>query len=173
MAKGRGTVLALPDGIEDGVVRLRRWSDRDVPVLAEAAADEYVATIERLAPPFEDWLAAQAGVSLAIESEGEAAGGVGLAARHVPGMVEVGVWVVPRRRGEGLAGRALDLICRWALGPDTGIARIEASVEPSNLASRRALERVGFVREGLMRSYVAYGGERRDAFLYSLLAGDL
>ncbi|HST25080.1 MAG TPA: GNAT family protein [Gaiellaceae bacterium] len=35
------------------------------------------------------------------------------------------------------------------------------------------MEKVGFVREGLLRSYASWQGTRRDALLYSLLRTDL
>ena len=48
--------------------------------------------------------------------------------------------------------------------------RLEALVDPENLASIQALEGCGFQREGLVRSYMMGS---RDAFIYSLLASDL
>ena len=66
-----------------------------------------------------------------------------------------------------------DGVGTWALTAETGIARVEATVEPWNAASIRVLEKLGFVREGLLRSYASWHGERADVFLYSLLARDL
>jgi ribosomal-protein-alanine N-acetyltransferase len=51
--------------------------------------------------------------------------------------------------------------------------RVQATVEPCNAASQRVLEKLGFQREGLLRSYTSYRGERGDVYLYSLLAADL
>jgi RimJ/RimL family protein N-acetyltransferase len=56
---------------------------------------------------------------------------------------------------------------------DAGLARVEALVEPDNFASRRLLERVGFRREGHLRSYLVFDTRRADAVIYSLLPGDL
>jgi [ribosomal protein S5]-alanine N-acetyltransferase len=75
--------------------------------------------------------------------------------------------------GSPSAERATRLLCSWALTTDTGIERIQATVEPWNLASQRVLEKVGFVREGLLRSYASWGDERQDVYLYSLLRSDL
>jgi RimJ/RimL family protein N-acetyltransferase len=52
------------------------------------------------------------------------------------------------------------------------IPRLELYVEPWNEASWRTAERVGFTREGLLRSWQLVGTERRDMFMYSLLATD-
>jgi len=53
------------------------------------------------------------------------------------------------------------------------VFRIELQVEPSNEGSWRAAERVGYMREGLMRSWRQVGDERRDLYLCSLLPSDL
>lgn len=157
-----------------------------MPLLKRASADEYVATIEHLPVPFteaagREWIAAQAahaeggrGWSFAIVevSSGEPAGGVGISFRHPPGIAEPGAWVIEDRRRLGIAERATRLLCRWALLSETGIARIQATVEPWNVASQRVLDKLGFVREGLLRSYSSWHGGRQDVVLYSLLASD-
>jgi ribosomal-protein-alanine N-acetyltransferase len=82
--------------------------------------------------------------------------------------------MLPERRKEGIGGRALALLCRWALSSsELGIARIQATVEPWNNASQRMLVRLGFQREGLLRSYASWRGGRQDVYLYSLLEREL
>lgn len=173
--------------LSDGTVLLRPWQESDLPVLERASADEYVALIEHLATPFtetggRDWIArkqarleAEQGWEFAIVelASGEAVGGVGITFRHPPGAAEPGAWVIAEERNAGIAERAARLLCSWALTADTGIARIQATVEPWNLASQRVLEKLGFVREGLLRSYASWGESRQDVFLYSLLPDDL
>ena len=56
---------------------------------------------------------------------------------------------------------------------EAGLARVEALVVPDNVASQRVLEKVGFRREGHLRSYLVFDTERADAFIYSLLPSDL
>lgn len=180
--------LAYPrPPLRNCVVLLRPWDDADLAVLERGSHDEYVAKIEHLPVPFTregglDWIGAQharvadgRGWSFAIvELEtGEPVGGAGISYRHPPGAAEPGVWILEHRRNEGLAGRATRVLCSWALGADVGIARVQATVEPWNVASQRVLEKVGFKREGLLRAYTSYGPERGDVYLYSLLAGDL
>ncbi|HXL16435.1 MAG TPA: GNAT family protein, partial [Streptosporangiaceae bacterium] len=70
------------------------------------------------------------------------------------------------------ATAALEAISRWGLSLQ-GIHRIELYVEPWNEGSWRAAERVGNVREGLLRSWQQVGTERRDMYMYSLLPDDL
>lgn len=92
--------------------------------------------------------------------------------RHPPGTAEPGAWVIAAERNRGIAERATRLLCSWALQTPTGIERIQATVEPWNDASQRLLEKVGFVREGLLRSYASWRGNRQDVFVYSLLLTD-
>ena len=145
------------------------------------------------------WIEAQwqrerdgAGVSLAIApaDSGEALGCISLLARPQPGTaptghpdglvfvpqagtVGLGYWVLERARRRGLASRAVALLTCWVFA-ETGMARIEALVEPDNLASLRVVEKAGFVREGLLRAYLGPepDGGRADAYVYSLLASD-
>ena len=50
--------------------------------------------------------------------------------------------------------------------------RIEADVDPRNAASIRALERLGFQREGYMRERWHVNGEIQDAVFFGLLKPD-
>ena len=84
---------------------------------------------------------------------------------------ELGYSLMPARQGEGLATEAV----RRALdfGFDVlGLERIEADVDPRNLASCRLAERLGFQREGLLRNRWRVGGEFADSILYGLLRGE-
>jgi RimJ/RimL family protein N-acetyltransferase len=85
------------------------------------------------------------------------------------------------RRGE--IGYALARDC-WARGYmqealtgfiawlfDTlGLHRLEADVDPANLASARSLRRMGFQRDGLLRESWLVDGEVSDSELHGLLA---
>lgn len=173
--------------LSDDIVLLRPWEGSDLGLLAQASLDEYVALIEHIPVPFtaeagQDWIATQhiyatggRGWAFAIAEveTGQPVGGAGISFRHPPGAAEPGVWILESRRNEGLAERATRLLCHWALTADTGVARVQATVELWNAPSRRVLEKVGFEREGHLRAYTSYRGERHDVYLYSLLPGDL
>lgn len=120
-------------------------------------------------------LASGAGYSFAIadQATGEPVGAIGLWLRDLAsGRASTGYWIGSPHRRRGYAVAALDAISRWGLSLD-GVHRIELHVEPWNEGSWRAAERVGYVREGLMRSWRQVGAERRDMYLYSLLPTDL
>jgi ribosomal-protein-alanine N-acetyltransferase len=50
--------------------------------------------------------------------------------------------------------------------------RIEAACIPDNQRSMRVLEKAGFQREGLLRSYLRINGAWKDHLLYALIADD-
>ena len=107
------------------------------------------------------------GLSLAIEEEATstAVGLIALLFRPEPLVAGVGYWVIPEARGRRFAARAVALLAPWAL-QQASVRRLEALVDPENLASMPALEGCGFQKEGLLRSYLK---GKHDAFIYSLL----
>jgi RimJ/RimL family protein N-acetyltransferase len=95
--------------------------------------------------------------------------GAGLLYEPDTGMAGIGYWVIERARGRGLATTAVSLIADWALA-ETGLVRVEAFVEPANVASQRVLEHAGFAREGRLAAYLALPDGRADAFIYARTA---
>lgn len=179
--------LGYPDPpLADGTVLLRRWTEGDLGCVEEAGRDPRIpqgttvparyTRAEGLAWIERQWGRADSGqgLSLAIADagSGEALGAVVLLHRRQPGTAEIGYWLIPRARGRRLASHAVALLARWALA-DGRLARIEALVEPDNVASQRVLERAGFRREGHLRSYLVFETRRADALIYSLLPSDL
>jgi RimJ/RimL family protein N-acetyltransferase len=73
--------------------------------------------------------------------------------------------------GHGYIGEALQAVLDFGFGP-LGLHRVEADIDPRNDASLRAVERLGFVREGLLRERWLVGGEVCDTALYGLLRSD-
>ncbi|NEX61937.1 GNAT family N-acetyltransferase [Noviherbaspirillum sp. 17J57-3] len=55
---------------------------------------------------------------------------------------------------------------------DLPLHRLEAEIDPRNAGSARLLEKLGFVREGLLRDRWRNKGETTDAALYGLLRPD-
>lgn len=85
--------------------------------------------------------------------------------------LEIGYSLSPDWQGRGLAAEALR--CAITFGFDTvGLVRIEADIDPRNLASGKLLERLGFVREGLLRKRWRVNGEVCDTAFYGLLPED-
>ena len=87
----------------------------------------------------------------------------------VQGRAEVGYSLDPKLHGQGMASEALRLGLSHAF--DTlRLRRVEADVDPRNVASCRLLERLGFRLEGLLRARWRVAGEICDTALYGLLA---
>jgi [ribosomal protein S5]-alanine N-acetyltransferase len=177
-------VLPYPDPpLGDGAIRLRRWERRDLRCIEAAATDPRIPNRTTVPPVFsaaegqafiERQWARQAGgegLSLAIEpvAAGDAVGLVVLLFRHEPAVLGLGYWVIPEGRGHRYARRAVTMLAPWALRLGS-VNRVEAIVEPANLASRRTLEGAGFQREGLLRSYL---DGTIDVLMYSLVVADL
>jgi RimJ/RimL family protein N-acetyltransferase len=87
------------------------------------------------------------------------------------GRAEIGYSLVPERQGRGLAAEALRLLLAHAFD-GLQLRRLEADVDPRNLASCRLLERLGFRREGLLRARWRVAGEDCDSAMYGLLASE-
>lgn len=84
---------------------------------------------------------------------------------------EVGFALARARWGQGYITEVLPALLGFAFA-ELGLHRLEADVDPRNARSIRALERVGFEREGYLRERYLLSGERQDAVLYGLLRRD-
>jgi ribosomal-protein-alanine N-acetyltransferase len=107
-----------------------------------------------------------------IEEEGDPCGWITLVVGNWEhGLAELGYALSSAFQGRGVMAAALGLLL-----PDlflhTTLERIEARCAVGNVASQRVLEKLGFVREGLLRGYFALHGKRVDHHLYALLRRD-
>jgi ribosomal-protein-alanine N-acetyltransferase len=83
----------------------------------------------------------------------------------------IGYWMGERFAGRGYMVEAVRLVAEYAFAT-LRLHRIEAACIPDNQRSIRVLEKVGFQREGLLRSYLRINGVWQDHHLYALIAGD-
>jgi ribosomal-protein-alanine N-acetyltransferase len=81
----------------------------------------------------------------------------------------LGYYALAPFAGQGYLHEGLALVLRHAFGA-LGLHRVEANVQPGNLASRRLVRRLGFRREGLSRRYLKIGGRWRDHERWALTA---
>lgn len=70
--------------------------------------------------------------------------------------------------GQGYASEAVQIALKTGF-IDLQVERIEAYVDPANVASMRVLEKSGFTREGLLRKSILQKGVIQDRLLYSFL----
>ncbi|MDX8366904.1 GNAT family protein [Cytobacillus sp. IB215665] len=74
--------------------------------------------------------------------------------------------------GKGIASEALEGVINYGYR-HFQLERIEALIEPANLPSQKLVERQGFTREGLLRSYEYTCGKFDDLYMYSRLKTDV
>ena len=84
---------------------------------------------------------------------------------------EIGYTLAPDQQGHGYATEAVRAVLE-RLFTVQGLHKVSAECDARNLASARLLERVGFVREGLLRRHTWIKGEWTDDLLYGLLEED-
>jgi ribosomal-protein-alanine N-acetyltransferase len=83
----------------------------------------------------------------------------------------VGYWVASHAIGGGVATAATALGVDHCFGA-VGLHRVEATVRPENVASRRVLTKLGFREEGLHERYLLVGDVWRDHLVYALTEED-
>lgn len=85
---------------------------------------------------------------------------------------QVGYWIDESAAGRGVIPTALALAVDHCFGV-VGLHRVEASIRPENMASRRVVEKLGFREEGLRRRYLHIDGAWRDHLTYALTAEEV
>jgi RimJ/RimL family protein N-acetyltransferase len=81
---------------------------------------------------------------------------------------EFGFGVARSAWGHGFGREAGRELLRFGFD-ELGLNRVEADIDPRNLACAKTLERLGFVREGLFRERWIIGGQRLDSAMYGVL----
>jgi RimJ/RimL family protein N-acetyltransferase len=178
--------LGPPDPpLTDDVVCLRGWRDTDAAAVARMFQDPEALRWTRAPSPYRErdaieWLASLPtlvrrgdALPLAVTESGDGGllASIDLRMRG-EGRGEFGYVVADWARRRGVGSRALTLYSRWAF-ESLGLARLELLVQPDNEASLALADRVGYRREGLLRSHSLIRGERKDMVMLALLPGDL
>jgi RimJ/RimL family protein N-acetyltransferase len=160
-------------------VALRKWREDDAPFVCEACQES---EIQRWLPLIPRPYTMEHAVGFvrgevtgphqfAIVVDGSPVGSVGLNLGDSD-VGEAGYWVDASARGRGVAADALRLVCSYGFS-ELGLARIQLRTDPDNLSSQRVAEKVGFQREGVLRSSLLHpDGRRRDMIMWSLLPED-
>lgn len=84
---------------------------------------------------------------------------------------EIGFELSKEQWGKGIAHEAVEAIISYGY-EHMNFQRIEALIEPPNLSSQKLVEKLGFIREGLLRNYEFTSGKFDDLYMYSLLKQD-
>lgn len=84
---------------------------------------------------------------------------------------QIGIDLAPEARGRGYGTEAQRLIADW-LFATTKANRVEAATDIENIPEQRALDKAGYVRDGVMRGAQLRAGAFHDLVYYSRLRAD-
>lgn len=166
---------------------LRPYRPTDAPAVAEACRDELIQRWLPLPNPYTDadaltWCRDVA-PRFRETGEGIEWAAIRLADERLIGSFglkrtdwrarssEIGYWVAPWGRGEGLAVEAVVAVARWLL-VEQRFERMVLRAATGNTASQRVAEKAGFVREGVARNAGFTNAGRTDLIVFSLIRSD-
>ena len=161
---------------------LRNWRADDAQGLVKYANNQKIAdnlrdgfphpyTLEDAAGYIQNLGAdSDARICLAIDIGGEAVGSIGVFLKEnvYRKSAEIGYWLGEPFWGQGIITEAIRQICGIAF-QKFDIVRIFAEPYAYNTGSRRALEKAGFVLEGILKNSVCKNGEIFDSCIYALV----
>lgn len=184
MGEAAGAAGAAPDSPGRGAVTLRPITAEDIEPLELTGAhwgDEFEFFGFRATNQLARWYAASGCLeadrgALAVQAMDRLVGRVSWhAVEYGPGgssrALRIGIGLLPDARGMGFGSRAQDLLAQY-LFATTLVHRVEAGTDIGNVAEQRALEKAGFVRDGVMREAQYRDGTWHDIALYSRLRTD-
>lgn len=87
------------------------------------------------------------------------------------GYAELGYMLAETHHRKGLGTRLVEIIIEKVFS-ESSLRRLIAYTSDNNLASQKLLEKVGFVREGVLREHFVIEGRPKDQLLYGLLKAE-
>ena len=182
------TFSAPPErvGDQDGQITLRQPAERDIDDVLAACTDAESARWTTIPIPYrwedacafvceevpERWRRGTTATFVVADPDDRYAGTFDLRINPTDTIcAELGFMVAPWSRGRGYGTAAARLICNWGFKA-LGLRRIVWRAHVGNVASRRVAEKTGFTFEGVQRAGVDQRGERKDAWVAALLAGE-
>ena len=170
--------------LQFGSYQIREFQSNDVEALVKYANNYEVSKFLRDAFPYPykkenavDWIEQikknNLALTFAVANEIELIGGIGAIPfddvhRY---SAEVGFWIGEPFWNRGIISKALKTFCNY-LFTNCNFNRLTANVFERNEASRRVLEKTGFVLEGTQRKSVFKENKFVDHYIYGLLKED-
>jgi ribosomal-protein-serine acetyltransferase len=112
------------------------------------------------------------GFQTAILHRGELAGSVGFhGIDHANLSTSIGYWLAEKHQGKGIMTRACEALVDYAL-VELKLNRVEIRCATENTRSRAIPERLGFIREGVLRQVQQLHERYVDHVVYAMLAED-
>jgi RimJ/RimL family protein N-acetyltransferase len=87
------------------------------------------------------------------------------------GVAELGTWIHPAHHRQGYASEAIELVVGYAFD-ELRMHKVSANAYARNEASRRMLESLGFVEEGVGREDAFLDGDYHDTHYFGVLESE-
>lgn len=175
---------ALPDVIQTARLRLRPWRFEDVDdVLAYAQDPEWSRYLRMLPVPYtpddaERFIARQLLLdrmvhpAWAVEHEGHVIGGINLRLDFVNALAEVGYSIARAHWNRGICTEAARAVIDAAFTTHAELNRVHARADNRNTASQRVMEKLGMLKEGVLRQSRVERGEALDEAWFAILRSE-
>jgi len=171
--------MTYPPILETGRLRIRPYSEADIPELLPLVGERAIAaTTLRIAHPYTEqdaraflelakdpdklWLA------ITLRSDGRQIGGIGLRIEDQHQHAELGYWLGVPFWGQGYATEAAREMLRYGFG-ELELHRIFATHFKHNPASGRVLKKIGMRYEGCRREHLRKWEQFIDSEMYGIL----
>lgn len=163
-----------------GEITLRRFTEEDIGGIMAWAGDDQVMVTTPMATlqsdedarRYYDATIVKHPWYRAICVDGEVAGAIYVTPAAASGSHavrgDVSYAIAKAYWGRGVTTRATAMAMAVA-ARELRLARLQAYALDTNVASQRVLEKCGFVREGLLRSFVDIRGTLRSVYIHSLI----
>jgi RimJ/RimL family protein N-acetyltransferase len=161
-------------------IKLRPWSEKDIPNLVRYANNRNIAKWltdafphpygEKEARGFLEMIKNNKSAQVfAIEMDGEAIGSIGV---HPQSDIyrlnaELGYWLAESFWGRGIMVEAVNMIVDWTW-KNLDVTRIYAIPFADNVNSARVLDKVGFAKEAVIKDSLIKDGVIQDQIIYSI-----
>jgi RimJ/RimL family protein N-acetyltransferase len=163
-APRRSDTAELYEAVRASLPELQPWMAWAHSDYSEVEAGEWV---RRAARAFAEGAEFQF-VARAVGS-GEVLGTIGLnSVDRINRWANLGYWLRSERVGRGLVTRSATLVAGFGFG-ELGLGRIEVLAAVGNLRSQAVAERLGALREGVLRRRLRVGDDVQDAVVFSLV----
>ena len=155
---------ALYDAIAESSAELSPWMEWLHPEYSITETEQWVAHCRKA------WeMDSSFGFTIVESSTNQILGGCSIGVdRPMHRNGSIGYWIRTSQTKQGFASEAAALLAQFGFA-QLGLIRLEIYVAVSNIASQRVAEKVGALREGLLRNRLLFRGEPRDAYLFSLI----
>ena len=175
--------MEMPELIKTGRLKLRRFSIEDVEDVFSYASDPEWARFLPVPQPYtradaEKFVTGQVSrdrktdASWAVEHAGSVIGGIDMRFDFDNRVGEMGYSIARRLWGKGLVTEAAGAVIDAAFSAYPDLNRIQASGDQRNVGSLRVMEKLGMVREGVLRQDKFLRGEFSNTVWCGLLRSE-